>query len=153
MFFLPWWSYVLIGTAAFTCALLGQWLANLAQLGVEKPDDGPFPCFEHMGTDENQRELWCWLLQGHEGRHEDQSELPETVFTREWPDEENIDVTTAADEDDVFLPVLPQRLSKVPVQTEHNDCLKVLDLIPCSATFSDPCPGDCWGETGCTRNT
>lgn len=124
MFFLPWWIYVLLGTVVFICALLGQWLANVAQLGVEQPDDGPFPCFEHMGTDENGRELWCWLLQGHEGRHEDQSELPETVFTRAGPPAFLLDEMLAEAGDspeDVTLPPLPQRLSKVPVQTEHND--------------------------------
>lgn len=150
MFFLPWWTYVLLGTVTFTCALLGQWLANLAQLGVEH-DDGPFPCGEHLGTDEDGAEDWCWQLAGHDGDHLGMRQyfdgLPETVFTREWPDEENICLPCGADHDSPDfshqqgtspLPELPQRLSKVPGQgsaiqgsgytpaqllgqTEHND--------------------------------
>lgn len=77
MFFLPWWVYVLLGTVTFTCSLAGQWLANLAQLGVDQPDDGPFPCFAHLGTEGDGAEDWCGQLAGHEGEH--------LGMNREWP--------------------------------------------------------------------
>lgn len=69
MFLLPWWTYVLIGTIAFASALVGQWLANMAELGIEQPDDGPFPCFAHLGTDDDGAEDWCCRLVGHDGEH------------------------------------------------------------------------------------
>lgn len=66
MFFLPWWVYVFLGTVTFGSALVGQWLANMAQLGVkqEPEDDGPFPCFAHLGTDDDGAEDWCGQLAG-----------------------------------------------------------------------------------------
>lgn len=134
MFFLPWWVYVLLGTVTFICALLGQWLANVAQLGVEQPDDGPFPCFAHLGTDEDGAEDWCGQLAGHEGDclgMRQYFDAEETVFTREWPDEDGPLLRDGEDLEYLSpgiygvvpapLPELPQRLSKVPAQTEHND--------------------------------
>lgn len=69
MFFLPWWTYVLIGTVVFACSFGAVWLANIAQPGVEQPGDGPFPCGAHLGTDEDGAEDWCWQLAGHDGDH------------------------------------------------------------------------------------
>lgn len=85
MFFLPWWIYVLIGTVVFTSAFGGIWLAGIAF--DRETEDETYPCLAHLGTDTDGRELWCWLQHGHDGRHEDQSELPETVFTQEWPED------------------------------------------------------------------
>lgn len=68
MFFLPWWTYVLIGTVAFTCSFAAVWLAGIA-FDRETPDDGPFPCGEHLGTDEDGAEDWCWQVAGHDGDH------------------------------------------------------------------------------------
>jgi len=102
MFFLPWWTYVLIGTISFTSALAGQWLANIAEPGI-KHDDEPYPCHAYLGQTPDGVNLWCWLTAGHDEDHADQFESgTETVFTREWPDED-IDVTTASDADDVAL--------------------------------------------------
>lgn len=108
MFFLPWWVYVLVGTIAFTCALAGQWLANMAQLGVDQPDDGPFPCFEHLGTDDDGAEDWCGRLAGHEGEHLGMNRecARPTVYERLFESEgfERVDVTTASDGDELLLP-------------------------------------------------
>lgn len=130
MFFLPWWTYVLIGTVAFVCSFGAVWLANIAQPGVEQPDDGPFPCFAWLGHDGDGLEMWCWLRHGHSGRHEDQSELPDTAFTRECHGASEDEHRTLLDDGEdleyispgvyKILPPLPQRLSKVPAQTEHT---------------------------------
>lgn len=158
MFFLPWWIYVLIGTVVFTSAFGGIWLAGIAF--DRETGDETYPCLAHLGSDRDGVELWCWRVHSHPGPHADQFELPETVFTREWPEDAHECVIslghTMADESTCFcgpvgaeecdrlrqtnaagdviidenpgylpgsapLPSLPQRLSKVPVQTEHND--------------------------------
>lgn len=138
MFFLPWWTYVLIGTVVFACSFGAVWLANIAQPGVEQPGDGPFPCGAHLGTDEDGAEDWCWQLAGHDGDH--------LGMRQDWPEDLAVSRVTSVDcegfpryeSDSAQLPDLPQRLSKVPEQgtaiqgsgytpaqllgqTEHND--------------------------------
>lgn len=147
MLFIPWWTYVLLGTVAFVCAFLGVWLAHLSGFGAREGDDEPFPCFAHMQVDEYGNERWCWLPQGHDDDHVSQLGLDDnTAFTEEWPEdpvrvhriewpvpswlnEESVSFTTMdgvtttfeADGTITDLPPLPQRLSRVPVQTGHND--------------------------------
>jgi hypothetical protein len=71
MFFLPWWTYVLIGTVAFTCAFSAVWLAGLAF--DRETDNEPMPCMAHTGTERDGTELWCWQKYGHSGAHDDYS--------------------------------------------------------------------------------
>lgn len=92
MILLPWWTYVLLGTVCVGSSLLGVWLANRAELGTEQPDDGPFPCLHHLGTDDDGAEDWCWQMAGHPGDH--------LGGRQEWPE----------------LPELPQRVSRGPEQ-------------------------------------
>lgn len=119
---LPWWVYVLIGTIVFTSAFCGVWLASIAF--DRETEDETYPCLAHLGTENNGTELWCWLQHGHSGRHLDQFGLEETVFTQEWPEDMHECVIPLNDEpfrmNNADLPPLPQRLSKGPVQPEHN---------------------------------
>lgn len=155
MFFLPWWIYVLIGTVVFTSAFGGIWLAGIAF--DRETEDETYPCLAHLGTDTDGAEDWCGQIHGHSGSHlgmRQYFDADETVFTREWPEEDGVfqqtnaagdvvidenpgylpgsepvsfttmnGVTTSVDADGSVteLPPLPQRLSKVPVQPEHND--------------------------------
>lgn len=86
MFFLPWWTYVLIGTIAFACSFVAVWLAGIA-FDREAPSEGPFPCLTHIGHDPELGTLWCWLVHGHDGDHQSQFGLEETAFSREWPED------------------------------------------------------------------
>lgn len=146
MFALVWWCYPIV-MACVAVPMAFFWLIENRRDAREAREDGPFPCLAYMGRDVHMGELWCWLLYGHDGEHEDQSELPDTAFTREWPEDDGsclcggsvgarecdrLRQTDAAgnvviDESPDYLPgttplpPLPQRLSKVPAQTEHND--------------------------------
>lgn len=134
MILLPWWTYVLIGTVAFTCSFGAVWLAGIA-FDREAPDEEPYPCGQHLGTDADGAEDWCWQLAGHDGDHLGmRQDWSGVLLTREWPEEDDgiFRQTNAAgdvviDENPGYLPgsaplpPLPQRLSKVPVQPEHND--------------------------------
>lgn len=147
MFALVWWCYPIV-TACVAVPMAFFWLIENRRDAREAREDGPFPCLAYLGRDVEVGELWCWLLYGHDGEHEDQSELPDTAFTKELPDDtecfcgadhslsdfsfDHMRQTDAAgnvviDESPDYLPgttplpALPQRLSKVPTQTEHND--------------------------------
>ena len=165
MFALVWWCYPIV-MACVAVPMAFFWLIENRRDAREEREAGPFPCLAYMGRDVHMGELWCWLLYGHDGEHADQSELPDTAFTKELDDLgpcfcgsvgagecDRLRQTDAAgnvvidESPDCLpgpapLPALPQRLSKVPAQGNR----------PCKATFSDPCPGDCWGENGCTRD-
>lgn len=133
MFFLPWWIYVLIGTVSFTCALLGQWLANIAEPGI-KQDDGPFPCGEYLGMDEEGTDDWCWQVAGHDCEH--------VGMRQEWPGvsplpivmrqpNETHDVTVYEDQDEVLLPA-PGVWQSLPetgdsFTTLHNETIRQAD--------------------------
>lgn len=140
MFALVWWCYPIV-MACVAVPMAFFWFIENRRDAREDQETGPFPCLAYMGRDVHMGELWCWLLYGHDGDHADQSELPDTAFTREWPDE---DLEYVGPEELPSLPPLPQRLSKVPTQGNRA----------CKGTFSDPCPADeCWDdETGCTRD-
>lgn len=127
MFFLPWWIYVLIGTVVFTSAFGGIWLAGIAF--DRETEDETYPCLAHLGTDTDGAEDWCGQKHGHSGDHlgmRQYFDADETVFTREWPEEEG---PLLRDGEDLEYqspgiykivpaprPSLPQRLSKVPEQ-------------------------------------
>lgn len=155
MFALVWWCYPIV-TLCVAVPMTFFWYVENRRDAREEREAGPSPCLAYMGRDVHMGELWCWLLYGHDGDHADQSELPETAFTREWPEDDGsclcdsdcggaIRQTNAAgnvviDENLDYIPgstppglsefqetggralrPLPQRLSKVPTQTEHND--------------------------------
>lgn len=147
MFFLPWWTYVLIATIVFTSAVVAVWLAGVA---FEKSvsDDGPFPCGEHLGTDDDGAEDWCWQVAGHDGEHLGmRQDWSGVLLSSEWDGGPNEEIEP--------LPALPQRLSKVPVQgsgytpaqllgqTEHNDPWPVCCLDGCPRSKGHP--GLCTG--------
>lgn len=130
MILLPWWTYVLIGTVAFTCSFGAVWLAGIA-FDREAPDEEPYPCGQHLGTDADGAEDWCWQLAGHDGDHLGmRQDWSGVLLTREWPEdtvirEENLPepvsfttmdgVTTTIE---AVLPPLPRRSSK---EFLHND--------------------------------
>ena len=145
MFALAWWCYPIV-MACVAVPMAFFWLIENRKDAREEREAGPFPCLAYMGRDVHMGELWCWLLYGHDGDHADQSELPDTEFTREWPEDTecfcgadhgedgfsvlrqtNASGEVCIDESPDYipgstpLPPLPQRLSKVPAQTEHND--------------------------------
>lgn len=144
MFALVWWCYPIV-MACVAVPMAFFWLIENSRDSREERDVGPYPCLAYMGRDVYMGELWCWLLYGHDGDHEDQFELPDTAFTREWP-EECVDVTTYADEEDMILPPLPQRLSKVP---EQGTAIQGSGYTPAQLLGQTEEPTLCtWGEDG-----
>lgn len=72
MIMIEWWQTGAIGALVFVVVLLADRISARADERKQRQWDeahGPYPCFTHMGTTVDQRQIWCHEMHGHDGPH------------------------------------------------------------------------------------
>lgn len=81
---LTWWTWPLL----FLVTMAAVYTAVRAAFRGEIKD-GPAPCLEHLGTEPDGVEWWCFLTSGHDGPHLNQWGVdPSEDLDETWEDEE-----------------------------------------------------------------
>lgn len=69
---IEWWQTGVIGVMVFVVVLIADRISARADERKQRQWDeahGPYPCFTHMGTTVDQRQIWCHEMHGHDGPH------------------------------------------------------------------------------------